>query len=119
MTIAQVWLFLLQFNAANQMFTMEEDALNKPYRPIPAGLITIGKAKVLRWGLVPLCLGLSWIFEVIYLGLSLSVAFILYNECGLDRYWFTKNALNAIGLVSWNVGAASIACGGKQVPSNA
>ncbi|KAJ7577363.1 hypothetical protein C8J56DRAFT_798699 [Mycena floridula] len=107
-----VWLYLLQFCAANQMNGAEEDAQNKPYRPIPAGLISIETTRALRWALVPVCLWLSWIFRVIYPGICLSLAFIIYNELGLDSYWYTKNILNAIGIVSWNVGAAKISASG-------
>ncbi|KAK7462863.1 hypothetical protein VKT23_007439 [Stygiomarasmius scandens] len=103
-----VWLHLLQFCAANQTYSQDEDALNKPYRPIPAGLIDVQTTRILRWSLVPVCLSLSWIFDVIYPGLSLVVSFILYNELGLDSRWYSKNLLNAIGIVSWNVGAAAI-----------
>ncbi|KDQ22593.1 hypothetical protein PLEOSDRAFT_1050368 [Pleurotus ostreatus PC15] len=105
-----VWLHLLQFCAANQALSPEEDALNKPYRPIPAGLISIRGARVLRWLLVPVCLALSWTLDVIYPGISLAISFVVYNELGLDNYWYTKNFLNAVGLVSWNIGAAKIAC---------
>jgi 4-hydroxybenzoate polyprenyltransferase len=45
------------FDIANQTSSPEEDYLNKPYRPIPAGLITIGQAKtlwMLAWSLGPL-----------------------------------------------------------------
>ncbi|KAJ6598671.1 UbiA prenyltransferase family, partial [Mycena sp. CBHHK59/15] len=111
--ILWVWIHLLQFNAANQILNSDEDTLNKPYRPIPAGLITTEQTRVLRWTLVPVCLGFSAASDVVYPGLSLSAAFIAYNELGFDKYWYTKNLLNAIGLVSWNVGAASISCGGQ------
>ncbi|KAJ7579535.1 UbiA prenyltransferase family [Mycena floridula] len=104
--VVWVWLHLLQACAANQMNGVAEDAQNKPYRPIPAGLISIETTRVLRWALVPVCLWLSWIFKVIYPGISLSLALIIYNELGLDSYWYTKNILNAIGIVSWNVGGA-------------
>lgn len=96
------------------MFSPQEDAENKPYRPIPAGLITVKATRVLRWSLFPLCLGVSWACGVIYPGISLSLAFIVYNELGLDSYWYTKNFLNAIGIVSWNVGAANIAGAGES-----
>lgn len=107
-----VWLYLLQFNAANQMFSPDEDAMNKPYRPIPAGLISVDATRILRWVLVPVCLALSLAYDVFYPGLSLALAFVVYNELGLDSYWYTKNFLNAVGLVSWNIGAARIASAG-------
>lgn len=46
-----------------------------------------------------------------YSGVSLSISFIFYNELGLDSLWYTKSILNAIGIVSWNVGAAEIVSG--------
>ncbi|KAJ7579544.1 hypothetical protein C8J56DRAFT_897374 [Mycena floridula] len=56
------------------------------------------------------------------LGISLSLALIIYNELGLNSYWYTKNILNAIGIVSWNVGGAKIAAldsrGDNQVHSS-
>ncbi|KAJ7237980.1 UbiA prenyltransferase family-domain-containing protein [Mycena rebaudengoi] len=115
--ILWIWTHLLQFTAANQMFSCEEDSHNKPYRPIPAGLITTTTTRLLRWILLPACLLLSWSCDVLYPGVSLAAAFMAYNEFGLGDYWYSKNVLNAIGLVSWNVGAASIACAGAA-PQN-
>jgi len=106
---AWTWLFLLQFCAANQMYSQEEDAINKPYRPIPSGLISVQGTVVLRWILIPMCLALSLQYDVLYAGISLTVAFLIYNELHADNAWYTKNFLNAVGLVSWNVGAAKIA----------
>lgn len=102
-------MFLLQFCAANQVLSPQEDALNKPYRPIPAGLISQPACRVLRWFLIPFCMALSYRYDVIWPGISLTVSFFIYNEGGLDSYWFTKNFLNGWGLVSWNIGAAKIA----------
>ncbi|KAJ7580537.1 hypothetical protein C8J56DRAFT_1006464 [Mycena floridula] len=98
--VVWVWLHLLQACAANQMNALSTH---------PCGRISIETTRVLRWALVPVCLWLSWIFKVIYPGISLSLALIIYNELGLDSYWYTKNILNAIGIVSWNVGGAKIA----------
>ncbi|THU85806.1 hypothetical protein K435DRAFT_805602 [Dendrothele bispora CBS 962.96] len=103
-----IWLYLLQFCTANQVFSGDEDAMNKPYRPIPAGLISVRNTWILRWTLVPICFALSWCLDVTLAGLSLTVSFILYNELGLHAYFYSKNILNAIGIVSWNVGAAQI-----------
>ncbi|KAJ7200832.1 UbiA prenyltransferase family [Mycena pura] len=111
-----VWLNLLQCCAANQMSSAKEDGINKPYRPIPAGLISVQHTRILRWILVPICLGLSWYYAVLYPGLSLAVAFVVYNELGLDSSFYTKNFLNAVGIVSWNVGAAKITRAGLVSP---
>ncbi|KIK51151.1 hypothetical protein GYMLUDRAFT_234316 [Collybiopsis luxurians FD-317 M1] len=104
-----VWIFLLQFCAANQVSSFNEDALNKPYRPIPAGLISVKSAQALRWILSIVCLWASWYLKVFYPGVSLSISFVVYNEMGFDSFWYTKNILNAIGIVSWNIGASKIA----------
>ncbi|EEB90349.1 hypothetical protein MPER_11454 [Moniliophthora perniciosa FA553] len=107
-----IWMFLLQFCAANQMYSVNEDSVNKPYRPIPSGLISVQTTYKLRWILVPTCLYLSWVYRVFCAGLSLTLSFALYNELALDSYWYSKSLLNAIGIVSWNVGAMLIINGG-------
>lgn len=108
-----LWLHLLQFCIANQVLSPEEDALNKPYRPIPSKLISVTAACVLRWSLAPVCLGVSWAYGLLGNGVGLMFAFVLYNELGLDSYWLSKNLLNAVGSVLWNVGAAKIASSGN------
>ncbi|KAL0068095.1 hypothetical protein AAF712_004755 [Marasmius tenuissimus] len=107
-----VWLYLLQFCAANQMYSPEEDCANKPYRPIPAGLMSVESTYFLRWSLVPICLYISWQEHVLIPGLLLTGAFWAYNEGNLDARWYSKNLLNAIGIVSWDVGASKIASAG-------
>ncbi len=108
-----LWIHLFQFCVANQVLSPEEDALNKPYRPIPSKLISVPAARALRWSLAPVCLGLSWAYGLLNNGVGLTLAFALYNEFGLDSYWLSKNLLNAVGSVLWNVGAAKIASGGN------
>ncbi|KAK8123774.1 hypothetical protein PG999_003692 [Apiospora kogelbergensis] len=47
------------FDICNQATSPEEDSLNKPYRPIPAGLLTVEQAKarwLISWALGPLVL---------------------------------------------------------------
>ncbi|EEB93539.1 hypothetical protein MPER_07786 [Moniliophthora perniciosa FA553] len=96
------------------MYSIEEDLINKPYRPIPSGLISVESTYTLRWALVPMCLYLSWNYGVLYAGISLTLATLFYNEFGLDSHWHSKSLLNAIGIASWNAGAASIASEGHQ-----
>ncbi|KAK8022458.1 UbiA prenyltransferase family protein [Apiospora rasikravindrae] len=47
-TLAVGFLCSYIFDICNQATSPEEDAVNKPYRPIPAGLITVNQAKT-RW----------------------------------------------------------------------
>ncbi|KAJ8074208.1 hypothetical protein PM082_012500 [Marasmius tenuissimus] len=113
-----IWLYLLQFCAANQMYSPDEDGMNKPYRPIPSGLMTTKSTYKLRWALVPICLWLSWKNGVLIPGIVLTLAFMAYNEGGLDSQWYSKNFLNAVGIVSWDVGASIIAAGAGQPDLN-
>ncbi|KAI0065532.1 hypothetical protein BV25DRAFT_1798511, partial [Artomyces pyxidatus] len=56
------WLHLLQFCVSNQSANPEEDALNKPWRPIPSRRISVSATHVLRWVLLPICFALSILF---------------------------------------------------------
>jgi hypothetical protein len=42
-------------------------------------------------------------------GISLAIAFIVYNELHLHSHWLTRNACNAWGYASFNAGASAIA----------
>ncbi|KAJ3002826.1 hypothetical protein NUW54_g5638 [Trametes sanguinea] len=107
-----IWLNLLQFCVSNQTVSMAEDELNKPWRPLPAGHLTIGNARRLRWMLIPLSLMVSK--GVGRLTLQCSAALVLatlaHNELFLGSHWLSRNALNAIGYVAFNMGATSISC---------
>ncbi|KAG1718953.1 hypothetical protein EDB19DRAFT_1898940 [Suillus lakei] len=112
-----IFLHLLQFDASNQILNVEEDAQNKPIRPLPAGRISLRNATILRWGLVPVC----WIISVLHGGpvLFSSVALVLftvlYNELHAHHHWFTKNIVTAIGFASFEVGGTLIAGNGTLV----
>ncbi|KAJ6571509.1 hypothetical protein B0H19DRAFT_1064587 [Mycena capillaripes] len=72
-----IWTYvnLLQCCVANQRKPsgIAEDAGNKPWRPIPAGLISCAEATILRWVLLPICLIISWAYGVADVGIALAV----------------------------------------------
>ena len=68
-------------------------------------------ARILRWSLLPLCLIQSYALAIPWQGLSLSVAYAVYNELALGDDWFGKNLCNAWGYASFNAGAAAILSG--------
>ncbi|KAJ7041618.1 hypothetical protein C8F04DRAFT_1208377 [Mycena alexandri] len=79
----------------------EEDALNKPDRPLPSNRLSFPQAIFLRWCLVPLCLGLSGCnsVEAVYASIALAALTFLYNEGSAHRqHWLIRNAVNAAGL---------------------
>ena len=103
------WLHLLHCCVANQSQNPEEDVLNKPWRPIPSGIVSVLNARILRWILLPLCLSLSMSLEALWQSTSLAIGFIVYNELHIDSHWLMRNACNAWGYASFNAGASAIA----------
>ncbi|KAL4079891.1 UbiA prenyltransferase family-domain-containing protein [Scleroderma yunnanense] len=97
-TIFWIWLHLLQFNVANQIKAPEEDKINKPSRPIPAGRITVHDATILRWTLVPICLAYSALYspQLMWVSLTMLLFTMWYNENDGDKESFSKNFLTAI-----------------------
>ncbi|KAF8582843.1 hypothetical protein K439DRAFT_1350349 [Ramaria rubella] len=106
-----IWLHILQCALANQIMGKDEDAINKPDRPIPSGRITIAQAWVLRWACVVPCLLLSAWYGREVLRASAALAFFLYiyNELGYNSHWLSRNVLNGAGLACFEVGATLIA----------
>lgn len=93
-----------------------EDAINKPWRPIPAGRLGLHHATILRWLLLPACLILSFAQGIPAIGAVLAMGILLHNEFRLDSHWFTRNALNAIGYAVFDAGATSVARTGAFDP---
>lgn len=103
------WIHLLQFCVSNQVLCPGEDASNKPWRAIPAGRISVGHARTLRWLLLPTCLLLSVMHKLTAVGIIFALGVLLHNELKLDSHWFTRNVLNALGYAVFDAGATSIA----------
>ncbi|KAL2207064.1 hypothetical protein CC79DRAFT_1252592, partial [Sarocladium strictum] len=109
------WYLTLCFNLGNQRQPdfIAEDALNKPWRPIPAGRIIPRQA--LHWqifaivSLVTLCytvLG-AWQEVICYM-----LCTFLYNEFGwADKSWWQRTLLNVLGLKLNHAAALRIAAG--------
>lgn len=109
-----VWSNLLVFNVANQRLpdAILEDALNKPSRPLPSGLITASQSRRLLLIAVPIVLALSF-----YLGpwqetlLLFSVNWMYNDLKGCDEDFILRNLLIAIGYGLYNSASLRIACG--------
>lgn len=101
-----IWLHLLQFNVSNQLVDPEEDGKNKSFRPIPAGLISVRDATLLRWLLTPAC----WWLSASYSNYLFTVSFVLssmilwYNELRGHEHWLSKNAMTALGYSLFELG---------------
>jgi 4-hydroxybenzoate polyprenyltransferase len=108
--VTWTWVHLLQFNVSNQCGGVDEDMLNKPWRPIPAGLISLPAAHRLRRDTVILSLALSFMFgsTVTWISLVIAVATYVYNEAHLASHWLGKSGFTAVGYVSFQAGATLI-----------
>lgn len=85
--------YIVPFCISNQVQGIEEDKLEKPYRPLACGLITINGAikRYLIWSLICMCL--SWKMGVMkWSGLWIMVT-IFHNFLGGDKNFLTKNVL--------------------------
>ncbi|KAJ7019251.1 hypothetical protein C8F04DRAFT_1214379 [Mycena alexandri] len=102
-----IWFHLLQF----QLLQSEEDALNKPDRPLPSNRLSFPQAIFLRWCLVPLCLGLSGCYsvEAVYASIALAALTFLYNEGSAHRqHWLIRldpHRLDSIAALSMLISA--------------
>ena len=97
-TILWIWIHILQFNLANQIKAPEEDKVNKPSRPLPAGRITLRNATILRWLMAPLCLAYSSLYsmQLVFASLEMQFFTLWYNEFDGDKNWLSKNVILAI-----------------------
>ncbi|KAI6015867.1 UbiA prenyltransferase family-domain-containing protein [Pisolithus microcarpus] len=97
-TVLWIWLHSLQCDVANQIKALDEDRINKPSRPIPAGRITVHDATILRWALVPICLAFSALYgvQLTFVSLLMLLFTAWYNERDGDKEPLSKNVLTAI-----------------------
>jgi 4-hydroxybenzoate polyprenyltransferase len=101
-----IWIHLLQCNVSNQYKTREEDLLNKPWRPLPSGRITLDSARNLRWALCGICLSVSSLYSWTLACISLALTFttIAYDEYGLAGHWVGKNFAGVFGYTTFGAG---------------
>ena len=89
-------LYIWSFCLGNQIVGVDEDRLNKPDRPIPAGFITLNGAWYrfilanLMFPAVAYYLGGS---SLVIWAVSWQALSIAYNFGGLDQHWFGKNII--------------------------
>ncbi|ESZ93045.1 UbiA prenyltransferase [Sclerotinia borealis F-4128] len=106
------WITLLPLVIDNQRRpkSIEEDRLNKPWRPIPAGRISSILAK--RWMQVSYCMALiiSYYLETLGQFTGLITLGVLYNEFGWgDNSYVVRNLLNALAFLCYSSGTSLIA----------
>ncbi|KXJ94766.1 UbiA prenyltransferase family-domain-containing protein [Microdochium bolleyi] len=120
-----LWLHLIVENVANQRLeaSVLEDAANKPWRPIPSGLISPRQSQAILRYAVPLCLLASSSvggMPLLLPSATLMVFVWLYNDLdGSAAGPLQRSAINAAGLACFGWGALAVLLSGEGLFSAA
>ncbi|GAB3953518.1 UbiA family prenyltransferase [Streptomyces sparsus] len=93
---------------ANQVHGAREDALNKPFRPIPSGMTTVERTRRRFVVVAILYLLLGWSLGLLPWTLLWLAVVVAYNFAGWDRYWWIKNEYPPTGYLVQSVAAWQI-----------
>ncbi|KAG0701171.1 UbiA prenyltransferase family-domain-containing protein [Suillus ampliporus] len=112
-SLCWLWFHLFQANVSNQSYSVHEDEVNKPWRPVPSGRITVKDSRALRWGLMVFCLGLSFLFSlnVFITSAASTVVMMMYDDVRLSHHPTFKNLCNAGYYVTFELGPSLILSG--------
>jgi 4-hydroxybenzoate polyprenyltransferase len=96
LVLSATWIYLhvLFLCISNQCSSVEEDVVNKPFRPVPSGLISRREAIGLLLALVPTCMSISLALKASGASVGLMAASVSYSFLRLDKHWITKNVSN-------------------------
>ncbi|KAG2357171.1 UbiA prenyltransferase family [Suillus spraguei] len=105
-----LWLHLFQFNVSNQSYSVHEDVLNKPWRPVPSGRISMKECRALRWGLMVFCLSFSSLFSLNVAMTSgvFTMFLVMHEDFHLSHHPIFKNLCNAGGYAANELGSLLI-----------
>ncbi|KAF9556697.1 hypothetical protein CPC08DRAFT_711024 [Agrocybe pediades] len=120
-TVVWTWLHLLQANVSNQTFSGHEDIVNKPWRPLPSGRVTVHQARCFRFFLMALCLALSSCLgpKIVIASVALIAVEILHDEVLMSRHPLLKNLCNVGGYLSFETGATLSMTPNQELDSTA
>ena len=110
-----VWIHLLPLDINNQrdQASIEEDRINKPWRPLPQGRLSVRSAELNMIAYYVLAQLFSmYIGTGIAQGLILVLLGVWYNNLGgANANPFIRNVLNALGYLCFTSGALEVAIG--------
>ena len=106
-----LWLHVLQFNLSNQIRDPEEDRRNKPWRPLPAGRMTLANVFILKYITTVACLLVSYSYStsVFMFSACFSVIVLIYHEMHGDQHWLSRNLFNSLGFCCFATGSTLVA----------
>jgi len=106
------WANLLVFDLANQRHaeSVEEDAINKPWRPIPTGRISTSQTRRLLQLAIPAVLAINYFLGAWQETVILFTLTWMYNDLGGgDDGWIMRNVIIAFAFSQYNKGALRVA----------
>ncbi|KAF4628188.1 hypothetical protein G7Y89_g9964 [Cudoniella acicularis] len=115
-----IWFNVLVFELANQRLpeSIIEDRLNKPWRPLPNGLITPVQTRRFLLAVLPIFLGISVGMGVWRETSILFTLTYMYNDLkGGDEDFIVRNLIIAAAFGVYNEGALRIASGPGHAPT--
>lgn len=105
------WLNIVLFTVSNQRLpdAVKEDAINKPYRPLPAGRITGSQAMQLLFVGIPVVFFASFYVGGVEETLLLTCLNWMYNELGGSEGYVGRNLLLAATYACYCSGSVKVA----------
>ncbi|KAI4244343.1 MAG: hypothetical protein L6R40_003069 [Gallowayella cf. fulva] len=120
--VAFNWLNLLVFDIANQRLpaAIDEDSLNKPWRPLPMKRISPDAAHILLLSTIPVVLLATYGLGAGPESALLITLTWMYNDLGGgDKDYWVRNGIIASAFAVYNAGSLKLAVGeGSTVSSN-
>ena len=116
-----MWLNILAFTISNQSLpdSITEDRINKSWRPLPSGRLTILEARQILLLTIPILIAYSFYLEIGIFALGGLVLTWMYNDLGgADMHFITRNLINALGLTCWSAGSTLAASGTRDIDFN-
>ncbi|KAF7502549.1 hypothetical protein GJ744_005612 [Endocarpon pusillum] len=109
--IVWIWINLLFKDIANQRLSdsISEDAINKPWRPIPSRRLDSDEARRLLIAVVTCAFLISWLLDVTTPSIGLMALTWLYDDLGgSGDHYLLRHLLTAFGLLCFGAGATFI-----------
>ncbi|KAJ5099716.1 hypothetical protein N7532_006717 [Penicillium argentinense] len=115
-TLMAAWVLLNLFclDLANQRLdeSVQEDFINKPWRPIPTGRLSQREATNLLCIAIPCTLGFSYFSGGFRESVVMAVLNYIYNDCGVaNEHFILRNLMNAFGFMDFVAGASRVIAG--------
>ncbi|KAG1731805.1 UbiA prenyltransferase family [Suillus paluster] len=117
-SLCWLWFHLFQFN---QSYSVHEDVMNKSWRPVPSGRISVKDSRTLRWGLLIFCLGLSSLFSsnVFITSVVATVLMMAPDDFNLSCHPIFKSLCNIGFYMTFELGSSLVMCSIKALYSSA